>query len=356
MKHFRKSFLVSISLLALLLGACSNESPVAPSLDSGSFPAGAANKAATAVGIQSATLHIFAQMTNDAPVNVHRVSAPWDEATTTWNTFGGAYAPEIVNSFAVDMAGWRTVDVTGLVADWAGGAQENFGLLLDQTGDGTPWARYSSREGANAPFLEICFLLADGEVVCESVVAIADTYIWELHPDTPRGDQIVLYSGWSPPYELEKQSLLLFEVAEIPDEPGDGCTRTQGYWKTHSEFGPAPYDAVWAMLPDGASTPFFLSGQTYHQVMWTPPAGGNAYYMLAHQYIAAQLNGLAGSDFTAAQTAFDAATELFNTRTPAQVAALRGAARAQVVALAQTLDDYNNGLIGPGHCDDDESE
>ena len=51
------------------------------------------------------------------------------------------------------------------------------------------------------------------------------------------------------------------------------CTRTPGYWKTHSEFGPAPYDATWAQLPSGASTTFFLSGKTYYQVLWTPRQG-----------------------------------------------------------------------------------
>ena len=37
-----------------------------------------------------------------------------------------------------------------------------------------------------------------------------------------------------------------------------GCTLTQGYWKTHSEYGPAPYDDTWALLPAGADSPFFL--------------------------------------------------------------------------------------------------
>ena len=26
------------------------------------------------------------------------------------------------------------------------------------------------------------------------------------------------------------------------------CTRTQGYWKTHSEYGPAEYDETWNEL------------------------------------------------------------------------------------------------------------
>jgi hypothetical protein len=131
-----------------------------------------------------------------------------------------------------------------------------------------------------------------------------------------------------------------------------GCTLTQGYWKTHSEFGPAPYDATWAQLPNGASTPFYLSGQSYHQVLWAAPRG-NAYYNLAHQYIAAQLNFLNSADPSAAQAAFDSATALLQAYTPAQIGALRGnsAIRAQFTSLAGTLDAYNNGQIGPGHCD-----
>ena len=139
--------------------------------------------------------------------------------------------------------------------------------------------------------------------------------------------------------------------------PCPGCTLTPGYWKTHSSYGPAPYDDTWAML--GEDTPFFLSGQTYYEVLWTSPSGGNAYYILAHAYIAAELNGLNGTSLAAVQTEFDAATVLFETYTPAQVAAFKGktaAIRNQFIALAEVLDDYNNGIIGPGHCDDNNFE
>lgn len=131
-----------------------------------------------------------------------------------------------------------------------------------------------------------------------------------------------------------------------------GCTLTPGYWKTHSIYGPAPYDDTWAQI--GEDTPFFLSGQSYYEVLWTNPKGGNAYYILAHAYIAAGLNELNGADFTAAQAAYEAATDLFNTYTPDDVAGLKGKngkeTRDEFIALAQILDDYNNGLIGPGHC------
>jgi hypothetical protein len=129
-----------------------------------------------------------------------------------------------------------------------------------------------------------------------------------------------------------------------------GCTLTPGYWKTHSINGPAPYDDTWAQI--GEDTIFFLSGKSYYDVLWTPPKG-NAYYILAHAYIAAELNFLNGADSTDAQDAFDDATVLFQTYTPAQVANLKGAAKKTWTDLATILDDYNNGEIGPGHCSED---
>lgn len=132
-----------------------------------------------------------------------------------------------------------------------------------------------------------------------------------------------------------------------------GCTLTQGYWKTHSQEGPAPYDDAWQNIgPLEEDTAFFLSGMNWYQVFWTPPAG-NAYYNLAHQYMAAKLNVLNGADAPAEVTAALASAEsLFNTYTPAQVAALKAnnATRKLFISLASTLDQYNNGLIGPGHC------
>jgi hypothetical protein len=133
-----------------------------------------------------------------------------------------------------------------------------------------------------------------------------------------------------------------------------GCTLTQGYWKTHSEFGPAPYDNTWAKLPNGASTTFFLSGQTWYQVFWTAPAG-NVYYQLAHQYMAAVLNKLNGASSTSAvDAAITAATGFFNTYTPAQAAAFakQSTVRANALGWAGTLGSYNEGAIGPGHCDE----
>jgi hypothetical protein len=143
----------------------------------------------------------------------------------------------------------------------------------------------------------------------------------------------------------------------------EGCTLTQGYWKTHSEFGPAPEDEDWYLIGDfdghgtseGPGEQFYLSGQTWYQVFWTKPAG-NAYYILAKQYMAALLNIASGADSPASvDAAITAADALFDVYTPAEIGALKGnkQPRPQFISAAGTLGAYNEGTIGPGHCDED---
>jgi hypothetical protein len=125
-----------------------------------------------------------------------------------------------------------------------------------------------------------------------------------------------------------------------------GCSLTPGYWKTHSQYGPAPYNAIWAQV--GEDTTFFLSGKSWYQVLWTSPKKGNAYYILAHAYIAAYMNALNGADTSAVTAQLAHAVTLFNAYTPANE--LAAAVRADFIATAGILDQYNNGVIGPGHC------
>jgi hypothetical protein len=129
-----------------------------------------------------------------------------------------------------------------------------------------------------------------------------------------------------------------------------GCTLTQGYWKTHSQVGPAPYDNAWLNLSAAQeNTVFFLSGQSWIQVFGTPPAG-NAYYTLAHQYMAAKLNILNGASATPAVTSAMAAAEaLFAANQPTVVGKSK-TLKDQFGALVGTLGSYNEGLTGPGHC------
>jgi uncharacterized repeat protein (TIGR01451 family) len=153
-------------------------------------------------------------------------------------------------------------------------------------------------------------------------------------------------------YDLLEEKVSDSNTATVTIEPG--YTYTFGYWKTHSNYGPAPLDDTWNLV--GEDTAFFLSGKTYYQVLWTSVSRGNAYYQLAHQFIAAKLNVLDGAwmrpDF---QTAYSQAEALLGTYTPSQILSFKTGTTAekaifsQFQNLAGILDAYNNGLMGTPH-------
>lgn len=236
---------------------------------------------------------------------------------------------------------------------------QNYDFASDgtATSDGTTnFTGVADVDFANATITEIdeCIDVTDGQLeweVCADEAPVTFTYAMTVGPYEVCGTYFFENTASFTTNDTGATGSASHTVtANVPCT--GGCTLTQGYWKTHSVFGPAPYDDTWASLPNGASTSFFLSGQTYYDVLWTPPAG-NVYYNLAHQYIAAELNFLNGADPTAAQAAFDAATDLFAANTPAMVASLKGKAAKPWTELASTLDQYNNGLIGPGHCSEE---
>ena len=137
-----------------------------------------------------------------------------------------------------------------------------------------------------------------------------------------------------------------------------GCTLTQGYWKTHNDtfWGGAPTDETWELIgPLAENEIFFLSGRTYSTLCGRPK--GNAQFNLPHQYIAAKLNMLDGADGSAISLALSQATALFNQYTDEQVAAFKGKSgkeiRAEFARLAGILGSHNERLISPGHCDED---
>jgi hypothetical protein len=128
------------------------------------------------------------------------------------------------------------------------------------------------------------------------------------------------------------------------------CTLTLGYWKNHSEYGPAPFDETWTQLPNDADTLFFDTKMTYYEILSTPPKKGNAYLILAHQYIAAELNILSGASIPSEVSEAMAAAQELLIQFQEELIILNDPDRADALYLAETLDRYNNGYIGPGHC------
>lgn len=180
-------------------------------------------------------------------------------------------------------------------------------------------------------------------------------------PDVPGDVTDVAVSIYSPNpnrgVDTKNGDSFITSAVVVTTTYDQGCTLTQGYWKTHSEYGPAAKpDATWAEVggPDAA---FFLSGQTYLEVLNTA-VKGNAYYILAHQFIAAELNMYAGAYLGEVADEFSEAADLLALYTPDQIAAMKGnnPVRKMFVELGEMLDKFNNGIIGPGHCNDDDME
>jgi hypothetical protein len=155
----------------------------------------------------------------------------------------------------------------------------------------------------------------------------------------------------------EPKATLTSEVLPCPLDEECGCTYTQGYW------GSKP-NVVW---PDGYArdAQFFLSGQTWQQIL-DGTAGGNGYFILAHQYIAAVLNQANEACVpTGVQDVLEDAMTWLNGNTqgtdkigngqgaiPATGCYVGGSCGTQK-DWGALLDDYNNGVYqgGPLHCD-----
>ena len=151
---------------------------------------------------------------------------------------------------------------------------------------------------------------------------------------------------------LKNRLLVKFDLEYTSTSQGE-CTSVPLYWQWHTQYGPGPRDTDWDLIQyNGENSQFFLSGKSYYQVLMQS-AWFNDYYSLARQYIAAKLNKLRGASVPAeVQTAFDNATNLLNTYTPAQVAGWNywHSIRKQFRSNAFKLLNYNWGIIGPGRC------
>jgi hypothetical protein len=156
--------------------------------------------------------------------------------------------------------------------------------------------------------------------------------------------------------DVEDQS-----VTERGEHGPKGCTLTQGYWKNHNAYANGKREVPWPTNPtywgwdEDSPVMYTLSAGgndgcpeigTYLEVLQSP-THGDAFYILAHQYIAARLN--------VANGAVD--SDIYGLLGQAQAmlgdCQITEDERAGAIALSEELDAWNNGEWGPGHCDGD---
>ena len=137
------------------------------------------------------------------------------------------------------------------------------------------------------------------------------------------------------------------------DSDEDGCTYTQGYWKTH---GPVPTGNNVNEWPVDVNNNGLLVGTTVYtalqlQSIFDTPAAGNGLIALAHQLIAAKLNVANGTDDASIAAAIASADALIGVLVIPPVGS-GFLAPSATGALTGTLAGYNEGAVGhPGHCD-----
>jgi len=127
-----------------------------------------------------------------------------------------------------------------------------------------------------------------------------------------------------------------------------GCTFTQGYWKTHHPLPEAHKIIDWPL----ASMDLGLVSYDVPQLVtiFHTPAKGNGLIALAHQLEAAKLNIANGADGSAVAAAISDADALIGSLVVPTVGT-DYLAPSLTSALTNTLASYNEGGIGPGHCD-----
>ncbi len=126
-----------------------------------------------------------------------------------------------------------------------------------------------------------------------------------------------------------------------------GCTYTQGYWKTHGPTPKGNNKNEWPVNSLTIGTVNYTALQL--QSIFDKAPAGNGLISLAHQLIAAKLNVAKGAAPTYVAAKIVAADALIGALVipPAGGGYL---APATTSALVTSLTNYNEGIIGPGHC------
>ena len=118
------------------------------------------------------------------------------------------------------------------------------------------------------------------------------------------------------------------------------CTYTQGYWKNHT--------AAWPVGSLTLGTVNYTAAQLL--AIFNQPAAGNGLISLAHQLIAAKLNIAQGATPTAAVNAAIASADAMIGGLVAPPIGAGSLAPGATSGLTTTLDNFNQGITGPGHC------
>lgn len=131
---------------------------------------------------------------------------------------------------------------------------------------------------------------------------------------------------------------------------GGRCTLTIGYWKTHAGFTGRNPNRVSQYLPISLGSTTVNTATEAVNILSFQGQASNGINKLMAQLLGAKLNIANGADGSAVADTIAAADAFLTTYHPSDWSTLTKAQQKQVLQWMTTLDNYNNGLIGPGHC------
>ena len=198
-------------------------------------------------------------------------------------------------------------------------------------------SRYSLAAGESVTVEVGDFLFDNGtSVSCPSPLICGTTYVFRA------------FAHANSTYQRSEFTPNL-QCSTLPcEDTHHNCTYTQGYWKTHGPIPTGNNTNEWPVTSLQLGTVIYSALEL--QSIFDTPAAGNGLISLAHQLISARLNIANGADGSSITATLAAADALIGNLVipPVGGGSLPNSATS---SLTITLNNYNNGLIGPGHCE-----
>ena len=254
-------------------------------------------------------------------------------------------------------ASQASVDIT-VTAGLTTGAPAGFSLqwmtAADYTANGGVWYASDSLALCKASFSGNANLSNYNLAPGESVTVNVGDFLFDNGASTNCAQELVCSTGYvfrafahADSTRARSDFTTTLSASTQSCTPVNNCTLTAGYWRVHGPIPVGLYSNEWPV------TDMTVGAISYTDLellaIMTTPAGGNGLISLAHQLIATKLNIANGADGSSVAGAIAAADALIGNLVvpPVGFSSLPGSATSSLTA---TFLNFNEGLIGPGHC------
>lgn len=255
--------------------------------------------------VNSATAWYYITAGDDnGPVNVHRVTSGWTEASANWSNMSANYDSQALGSFPSqdDNGVWVSVNLTSLVQAWVDGTTLNQGIMFVSTTSGVE-SKYTSKEWSNAserPWMEV--VVGTGSPSPVSIAATGTHASGAQH--TLAGNNIKVFQpasnqvlqpgaegkdGWITSTQASwnygghgalrvnsgsQRALIQFDLATLPAESRISSARMELYLSSSTQAGTIDVHAVTDAWVEGTCSG---SGCTADGATWDTSDGGTAW-------------------------------------------------------------------------------